>query len=88
MPLFSEFFVAVLEAYGVHMLHLHLNVVMLLAIFAYAYETFVEVMSSVALFRHFFCPRVGRSKWIAGGVSFSLWRDVEHEFSELYTHAD
>ena len=50
LPPFSDFFIAVLEAFGRHMLHLHLNAVLILATFAHASEAFVGVMPSVALF--------------------------------------
>jgi hypothetical protein len=35
VPPFSAFFLAVLEHYGLHMLHLHRNAVLALAIFAH-----------------------------------------------------
>ena len=87
LPPFSEFFVAILEAYGLHMLHLHPNAVIMLATFAYACEAFAGVMPSVALFRHFFVPRLGKSKWIAGGVSFCLRSDAAHQYPETFTKA-
>ena len=65
------------------MLHLHLNAMMITASFAYAYEAFIGVMPSVALFRHYFIPRMGKSKWIAVGVSFRLRRSAAHQYPEL-----
>ena len=59
LPPFSDFFLAVLEAFGLHMLHQHPNAVLTLSTFAYACEAFVGVMLSVALFRHFF--KIGRA---------------------------
>ena len=59
LPPFSDFFMAVLEAFGLHMLHLHPNVVLILATFAHACKAFVSVMPSVALFRHFLTPEGG-----------------------------
>ena len=38
IPPFSEFFMAVLEAYKLHMLHLHPNVVVTLSLFTYVCE--------------------------------------------------
>ena len=38
----------ILEAFGLHMLHLHPNAVLILASFAYVCEAFVEVTPSVA----------------------------------------
>ena len=75
LPPFSNFFMAVLEAFGLHMLHLHLNAVLILANFAFACDAFIGVMPSVALFRHYFMPRTRRSMWIAGGVSFCLKKE-------------
>ena len=59
LPPFSDFFIAVLEAFGLHMLRLHPNAVLILATFAYACEAFVGVVPSMALFRHYFMPRTG-----------------------------
>ena len=59
LPPFYDFFMVVLEAFGLHMLHLHPNAVLILAAFTHAYEAFVDVMPSMALFRHFFTPRRG-----------------------------
>ena len=71
---------AVLEAFGLHMLHLHPNPVLISATFVYACEAFIGVTPSVALFRHYFMPRTGRSRWIAGGVSFCLKKESAHQY--------
>ena len=68
---------AVLEAVGLHMLHLHPNAVLILATFAHACEAFVGIMPSVALFRHFFYPRVEKEGWLAGGVTFCFRQNVK-----------
>ena len=83
LPPFSYFFLAILEAFGLHMLHLHPNVVMIMASFAYSCEAFVGVMPFVALFRHYFVPHLGKSKWIVGGVTFCLRRSAAHQYPEL-----
>ena len=83
LPPFSDFFLAILEAFGLHMLHRHPNMVMIVACFAYACEAFVGVMPSVALFRHYFVPHLGKSKWIAGGVTFCLRSSAAHQYPEL-----
>ena len=57
LPLFSAFFLAVLEDFGVQLLHLSPNSVVILAIFAHLCEMFVGVMPSVTLFRHYFVLR-------------------------------
>ena len=50
---------AVLEAFGLHMLHLYPNAVLILATFAHAYEAFVGVMPSVAFSGTSSCPEGG-----------------------------
>ena len=85
VPPFSEFFLAVLETYGLHMLHLHPNVVVLLSLFAYVCEAYVGVTPSIALFRHFFVPHMGRSRWVSGCVVFKLRPEAEAQFPEVAT---
>ena len=41
------------------------------------------MMPSMELFRHYFVPHLGYSKWIAGGVTFHLRRSVAHQYPEL-----
>ena len=43
-----------LEEFGLHMVHLTPNAVLMLALFAHACEAFMGVRPSVALFHHFF----------------------------------
>jgi hypothetical protein len=43
VPPFSPFFVEVLEAYAIHMVHLVANAVITLALFAHACEMFIGV---------------------------------------------
>jgi hypothetical protein len=54
IPPFSPFFMAALEEYGLHMVHLTPNAILTLTLFAHACEAFVEVSPSVAHFCHFF----------------------------------
>lgn len=54
VPALSPFFVAVLEVYAIHLVHLTPNVVLTLVLFVHTYEMFVGVQPSVELFRHFF----------------------------------
>ena len=81
IPPFSEFFMAVLEMYGLHMLHLHPTVVVTLSLFAYVCKAYVGVVPSVALSHHFFTPHMGRSTWIFGCVSFILQPKAESQLS-------
>ena len=54
VPPFSPFFMAALEEYGLHMVHLTSNAILTLALFAHACEAFVGVRPSVTLLCHFF----------------------------------
>uniref|UniRef100_A0A453P9W4 Transposase (putative) gypsy type domain-containing protein n=1 Tax=Aegilops tauschii subsp. strangulata TaxID=200361 RepID=A0A453P9W4_AEGTS len=57
VPPFSDFFYAILSHYRIHALHLQPISILVLAIFAFYCEAFVDVRPSVALFRHFFSLR-------------------------------
>ena len=70
VPPFSDFFLEVLRTYELTLLHLTPSAILDLSVFAYTYEAFVGVTPSVALFRHFFYPRVGKEGWLGGGVTF------------------
>ena len=76
LPPFSDFFLEILQAYGLRLLHLTPGVILDLVVSAHACEAFVGVMPSVALFRHFFQPRVGKG-WLAGGVMFCFRQNVK-----------
>ena len=80
VPPLSEFCQAVLETYGLVILQLHPNAVMVMAIFAHLCEAFVGVMPSVALFRHYYAPRVSPDKVRSGGVTWSLRSGRAAEF--------
>ena len=54
VPPFSPFLVATLEEFGLHLVHLTPNAILMLALFAHACEMFMGVRPSVELFRHFF----------------------------------
>lgn len=54
LPPFSTFFIAVLEFYGIHLLHLSTNFVLVLAIFAYLCEMSIGVMPYIVLFHEYF----------------------------------
>lgn len=57
VPPFSDFFLAVSEHYRIHSLHLHPNVVLVLAIFSHLCEGFIGVRPSLELFQYFFALR-------------------------------
>jgi hypothetical protein len=57
VPLFSPFFLAILETYGIQAIHLHPKSVTLLAVFAYACEAWIGIKPLVAYFCHLFSLR-------------------------------
>jgi hypothetical protein len=50
MPLFSSFFLVLLEHYGLQLLHLSPHSIMLVVIFTHFYELFMGVQPSLRLF--------------------------------------
>ena len=56
VPPMSHFFQAVMAAFSLHLAQLHPNALLGLAIFQHFCETFVGVLPSIALFRHYFYP--------------------------------
>ena len=58
VPPISRFCQAVLSSYGLLISQLHPHVVLTMAVFQHLCESFVGVTPSVALFRHFYHPRV------------------------------
>jgi hypothetical protein len=69
VPPFSSFFLAILNHYQIHALHLHPSSTFLLSIFAFYCEAFIGVMPSIALFRHFFYLRTSPDQ-CSGCVNF------------------
>ena len=70
VPPMSLFFHAVLATYGLHVSHIHPNAMVTLAMFQHCCEAFVGINPSVALFRHFFRPRVEEGR-VSGSVTFT-----------------
>ena len=54
VPPFSDFLLAILETYQIHLLHLHANSILILSIFAYLCEAYIGIRPSVELFRNFY----------------------------------
>ena len=69
VPPFSDFFLAILTHYDIH---LQLNSITILSIFAFFGEAFLGMMPSVALFRHFYSLQCTAAGEISGTVSFRL----------------
>lgn len=69
LPLFSSF-IAILESYNIHSLHLTPNSVMIFLTFAHLCETFVGVMPSVAVFRQYFILRMLSGEGTVGSCYF------------------
>ena len=57
--------------------------VVVVALSGHACEALVGVMPSVALFRHFFQPRVGKEGWLAGGVTFCFHQNVKQFYPQM-----
>ena len=70
IPPMSHFFHAVLAAYGLHVAHIHPNAMVTLAMFQHCCEAFVGIRPSMALFRHFFQPRVATGH-VSGSLTFA-----------------
>ena len=68
-PPFSEFFCDIMNTYGFRLLDFTPNAVLTMAVFAHLCENFVGVHPNVALFRHFFMPRVERGEPLFGGIA-------------------
>ena len=73
----------ILRAYGLKHLHLTPSAILDLSVFAYAREAFVGVEPSVALFRHFFYPRIRKDGWLGGGVTFCFPPKVKQDYPEM-----
>lgn len=90
VPPFFDFFLTMLEHYRLHMLHLHPNVVLVLAILAHLCKGFVGVRPSLKLFRHFYSPRLSsKDNQTSGCVTFCLaGKKEEKSFipMALYSH--
>jgi hypothetical protein len=83
VPLFSPFFLAILETYGIQAIHLHPKSVTLLAVFAYAREAWIGIKPSVAYFRHLFSLRSSGLNQSSGCVSFIATARTEGDFIDL-----
>jgi hypothetical protein len=57
VPPFSPFLLAILETYGIQVIHLHPKSIALLAVFAYTCEAWIGIKPSVAYFCHLFFLR-------------------------------
>ncbi|KAE8798871.1 hypothetical protein D1007_25839 [Hordeum vulgare] len=73
VPPFFDFLLAIPEHYGIRLLLLHPNSILVLALFAYLCESFLGLMSFVALFRTFYSLQVFSSRnYHPGGASFHI----------------
>jgi hypothetical protein len=83
VPLFSPFFLAILETYGIQAIHLHPKSVTLLAVFGYAYEAWIGIKPLVAYFCHLFSLRSSGLNQSSGCVSFIATAGMEGDFIDL-----
>lgn len=80
LPPFSAFFLAVPDDFGIQLLHLSPNSIIILAIFSHLCEMFIGVLPSVVLFHHYFtlwC--VGQSE-VTESCGFHLWDGFVNEY--------
>lgn len=77
VPLFSDFFYAILSHYQIHALHLLPNSVLRLGMFTFYCEAFMGVMPSMVLFRHFFSLRLTTSDQRSGCIPFLAVKGME-----------
>jgi hypothetical protein len=75
--------VAILETYGIQMIHLHPRSVALLAVFAYACEACIGIKPSVAYVRHLFSLWPSGLNQSSGCVSFITIAGTEGDFIDL-----
>src|SRR3954467_9840212 len=81
-PPFSEFFCDIMNTYGFHLLDFTPNAVLTMVVFAHLCKNFVGVYPNVALFRHFFTPRVEREEPLSGGISWISKPDKKDAYLE------
>jgi hypothetical protein len=77
------FFLAILETFGIQAIHLHPRSVALLAVFAYACEAWIDIMPSMAYFRHLFSLWPFGLNQSSGCVSFITATRMEGDFIDL-----
>ncbi|KAE8801954.1 hypothetical protein D1007_22213 [Hordeum vulgare] len=70
VPPVSSFFTAILNHYGIQVLHLQPNSILLLSVFAFYCEAFMGVRPSLALCSHFFNLRLHNGAHLSACVSF------------------
>lgn len=90
VPPFLEFFTHIMEVHGLLLLQLHPNAITTLSVFAHLCENFIGVVPSVALFRHYYIPKIdndnrsgsitwhfknGMSSEYIGGHLMTRWQD-------------
>ena len=83
VPLFSSFFMAVLDHYGIQPLHLRPDSYLLLSIFSFYCEGFLGVKPSVALLRCLRSLDEGPRTRLAGCVSFALGEGLGDRFPPM-----
>src|SRR4051812_14109901 len=59
-----------MHTFGLHLLDFTPNAILTMAVFAHMCENYIGIYPNVALFRHFFIPRVEAGAPLAGGISW------------------
>ena len=68
-PPYSEFFIDIMYTYGFQLLDFTPNAVTCMSVFAHLCENFIGVHPSIALFRHYFTPRIQKGDALSGSVT-------------------
>ena len=88
VPPFSDFLLAILETYQIHLLHLHPNSILILSIFAYLCEAYIGIRPSVALFRSFYSLRSTAAGEHLGCVSFRIAAARSENYIPIAWHGE
>ena len=71
-----------MNTYGLRLLDFTPNAVLTMSVFAHLCENFVGVHPNVALFRHYFMPRVERGEPLSGGIAWISWAGKKEAYLE------
>jgi hypothetical protein len=83
VPPFFPFLLAILETYGIQVIHLHPKSVALLAVFAYTCEAWIGIKPSVSYFCHLFSLRPSGLNQSSGCISFITTTGTKGDFIDL-----
>lgn len=79
VPPFADFFLRIIDEYGLLMLQLHPNAITTMATFAHLCENFVGMAPSVPLFRHYYMPKIDNDSH-SGSVTWRFRNSMAAEY--------